>query len=103
MAATPAAIVTPQPSASRAVVPAATIRQDLPAYTSASKTRPMSGAVRVTIGADGKVTKAVMEVPIDPRYDARVLAAARSWIYKPATVGGNPIQSDKIVQINIGQ
>jgi hypothetical protein len=57
----------------------------------------------VTIGADGKVTNAVMEVPIDPRYDARVLAAARGWIYKPATLGGDPIQSDKIVHINIGK
>jgi len=65
--------------------------------------RPTSGAVRVTIGPDGKVTKAVMEVPIEPRYDARVLAAARSWTYKPATVGGDPIQSDKIVHINIGK
>ena len=44
-----------------------------------------------------------MEVPIDARYDARVLAAARSWTYKPATVGGDPIQSDKIVHINIGK
>ena len=103
MAATPAAIVTPKPPTSRAVVPAATIRQDLPAYVSSNKARPTSGAVRVTIGPDGKVTKAVMEVPIDPRYDARVLAAARSWSYKPATVGGDPIQSDKIVHINIGK
>lgn len=101
MAATPAAVV--HPPTSRAVVPAATIRQDLPAYTSSSTARPTSGAVRVTIGPDGKVTKAVMEVPIDPRYDARVLAAARSWTYKPATVGGDPIQSDKIVHINIGK
>ena len=101
MAATPAAVV--KPPTSRAVVPAATIRQDLPAYTSSSQVRPTSGAVRVTIGPDGKVTKAVMEVPIDPRYDARVLAATRSWTYKPATVGGDPIQSDKIVHINIGK
>ena len=103
MAASPAAVGTPTPTMSRAVVPAATIRQDLPAYTSSSQARPTSGAVRVTIGPDGKVTKAVMEVPIDPRYDARVLAAARTWTYKPATVGGDPIQSEKIVHINIGK
>jgi hypothetical protein len=85
------------------VVPATTVRQNLPAYTPTGSVRPTGGAVRVTIGVDGKVTKAVMEVPIDPRYDARVLAAARTWVYKPATVGGEPIQSDKVVQINIGQ
>ena len=103
MAATPATAVAPRATVSRAVVPASTIRQNLPAYTGTGTARPMSGAVRVTIGVDGKVTKAVMEVPIEPRYDARVLAAARSWIYKPATVGGEPIQSEKIVQINIGK
>ena len=102
MAATPATAVTPKP-VSRVVVPAATVRQNLPAYTGTGSARPMSGAVRVTIGVDGKVTKAVMEVPIDPRYDARVLAAARTWVYKPATVGGEPIQSEKVVQINIGK
>ena len=63
----------------------------------------MSGAVRVTIGADGKVSNAVMEVPIEPRYDARVLAATRSWRYKPATLGGAPIQSEKVVHINVSQ
>jgi len=103
MATAPAAVVTSKPPASRAVVVAATIRQSLPAYTASGTMRPMAGAVRVTIGTDGKVTKAVMEVPIEPRYDARVLAAARNWLYKPATVGGEPIQSDKVVQINIAQ
>ena len=121
MATTPASMVTPSaaaapPAASpgaagakpaavptRQVVPAATIRQNVPAFTTTGTTRPMSGAVRLTIGQDGKVTKAVMEVPIEPRYDARLLAAARGWLYKPATLGGEPIQSEKVVHINIGQ
>lgn len=98
-----AATVRPPAVAIRQVVPAATIRQKFPAFTTTGTARPMSGAVRVTIGPDGKVTKAVMEVPIEPRYDARVLAAARDWLYKPATLGGAPIQSEKVVHINIGQ
>jgi hypothetical protein len=122
MATTPATVVTSSPAAAapaagapaaaiarapaaglRQVVPAATIRQNFPAFTTTGSPRPMSGAVRVTIDPDGKVSKAVMEVPIDPRYDAKVLAATRSWLYKPATLGGTPIQSEKVVHINIGQ
>lgn len=109
MATTPATAMTSSPgaampaAATRQVVPASTIRQNFPAFTTTGSARPMSGAVRLTIGADGKVSKAVMEIPIEPRYDARVLAAARGWLYKPATLGGEPIQSEKVVHINIGQ
>jgi hypothetical protein len=98
-----AAMVRAPAAATRQVVPAATIRQTFPAFTTTGSPRPMSGAVRVTIGPDGKVSNAVMEVPIDPRYDAKVLAATRSWLYKPATLDGAPIQSEKVVHINIGQ
>lgn len=100
-------IDTPPPSAvapvRRTLVPAITVRQNVPAYTARNgeTLRPMSGAVRVSIGADGKVTSAVMEVSLEPRYDARLLSAARSWVYKPATLDGQPIDSEKIVQINI--
>jgi hypothetical protein len=91
------------PPAARVLVPATTVRQNFPSYEPlpGQPLRPMSGAVRVTIGADGKVTSAVMEVSVDPRYDVRVVNAAKSWLYKPATLGGTPIQSEKIVQINI--
>jgi TonB family protein len=97
------AAVVPAVTAARRVVPAETIRQDFPAFTASGPSRPMSGAVRVTIGSDGKVKNAVMEVPIDARYDAKVLAAARNWRYKPATVGGEPIQSEKVVHINVAK
>jgi hypothetical protein len=43
-----------------------------------------------------------MVTPIDPRYDARVVAAARQWLYKPALRAGTPIESEKLVSIHIG-
>lgn len=91
------------PPAVRELVPAITIQQSLPAFQTSpgQQLRPMTGAVRVTIGSDGKVKAAAMEVSIEPRYDARVLAAAKSWTYKPATFGGEPITSEKVVQIKI--
>jgi hypothetical protein len=96
--------LTPAPVA-RPLVPAITVRQNIPSYEPlpGRPFQPMSGAVRVTIGVDGKVKAAVMEVPIDPRYDARLINAAKSWIFKPASLGGQPIQSEKIVQINISK
>ena len=100
--ATPAAIA--RPPQARVLVPATTVRQEFPAFTPTPgrPSGPHSGAVRVTIGIDGKVKAATMEVSVDPRYDAKLLAAARAWLYKPATIGGTPIQSEKLVQINIG-
>jgi len=100
-----AAGATPAVSAARTLVPAVTVRQTLPSFEPqpGQPFHPMSGAVRVTIGADGKVKSAVMEVPIDPRYDIRLVNTAKSWLYKPATLGGQPIQSEKIVQINIAK
>src|SRR5688572_17718235 len=99
---TPAAIT--RPPQARVLVPATTIRHVFPAFTPTPgrPSRPSNGAVRITIGADGKVKAAEMEVSVDPRYDAKLLSAARSWLYKPATLGGEPIQSQKLVQINIG-
>jgi hypothetical protein len=107
-AAAPTAALTPaaisRPPQARVLIPAATIRQDFPAFapTPGRPARPQNGAVRITIGVDGKVKAATMEVPMDPRYDAKLLAAARAWLYRPATLGGTPIQSEKLVQINVG-
>jgi tetratricopeptide (TPR) repeat protein len=102
-AAAAAAAITP--SKSSVILPAVTIRQDVPAYVLpyGAQPRTVSGAVRVIIGADGKVKAATMETPIDARYDARVLQAARNWLYRPATRGGEPIESEKVVSIHVGK
>jgi hypothetical protein len=104
-AAAAAAPVTTPAVAPRALVPAVTLRENFPTYEPlpGHPFSPMSGAIRITIGADGKVKAATMEIPIDPRYDVRVVNAAKAWLYKPATLGGEPIQSEKIVQINIAK
>jgi TonB family protein len=87
------------------VTPAVTIEQTVPPFTFTSSTArdgaERTGAVRVIIGTDGTVTRATMERPIDPRYDSRLLAATRSWRYKPATRDGKPVESEKVVEIRI--
>jgi TonB family protein len=58
-----------------------------------------TGAVRLTIDASGKVTNAVMDPSVYPPYDRLVLAAAREWIYRPATQDGQPVVSERRVEI----
>ena len=87
---------------SPAVTPPVTIRQDVPAYIG-TNTRPLTGAVRVVITTDGTVSSAVMEIPMETRYDARVIAAALLWRYQPATRAGKPVQSEKLVEIQVGK
>jgi TonB family protein len=93
------------PPRSMVIRPAVTVRQDIPPFTmklDASRGE-VTGAVRVIIGADGKVKSAAIERSIEYRYDARLLTAAKNWLYKPATRGGEPIESEKTVEIRVGQ
>jgi protein TonB len=55
--------------------------------------------VRVTIDATGKVTGAVMDRPVYPPYDRQLLVAARGWTYRPATRNGQPVASERLVEI----
>jgi hypothetical protein len=101
--------VTPPPTGPKArtaaVVPAEIIRQTVPSYQPrpGQPVKALSGAVKVVIGTDGKVKTAAMDKSVDPLYDIRLVAAARSWTYKPATLDGRPIESEKIVPISVGQ
>jgi hypothetical protein len=56
----------------------------------------------VVIGADGKVKSASMEDSVHPLYDIRLLAAAKSWLYRPALVDGRPTSSEKLVTVTVG-
>ena len=38
---------------------------------------------------------------IEPRYDARVLAATHFWEYRPATENGVPVETESVVEFNI--
>jgi len=83
-------------------VPAAPITQVVPPWqpgTGLSSQLAFSGAVRLSIDATGKVTNAVMEPSVYPPYDRLVLAAAREWVYRPATQDGEPVASQRLVEI----
>jgi periplasmic protein TonB len=105
-AARPAAVTTLRPPSAAAPPPgfvaAVPVSQAVPAWnpgTGFVAQLGFSGAVRVTIDANGKVTGAVMEPSVYPPYDRQILAAARDWTYRPATQNGKPVASERLVEI----
>lgn len=103
----PAAAVAPPPSprVEPIVLQAAVIiRQDLPRWAPTDRMlarQVFNGAIRVSIDVTGRVTEAVMMRPTYPSYDVLLLRAARDWLYKPATRDGQPIASEKIVEVHL--
>ena len=85
-----------------ALVPPVAIRQTLPPWDqpdSQSVKRGVEGTLRVVIGPDGSVESARMEQQTHTSYDARLLEAARGWLYKPATLNGMPVEAEKVIDI----
>ena len=70
----------PAAAAPRRVTQPVAVRQEMPPWPARVPVRAgQSGSVRIKINSSGKVTSAAMVRPIDPRYDAHVLAATHFW------------------------
>jgi len=76
------------------------IRQALPTFPVAALSQ-RSGVVEVLIDEAGLVQSAVMVTSLNPKYNALVLAAAKSWRYQPATVDGVPVKFKKRIQLTL--
>jgi TonB family protein len=105
----PAAPPAPEPAAEPAVrtdtltapVPVA---QEVPVWVppnAIAGSREYNGAIRVRIGADGHVVSAVIEQPTYPSYDAKLLQIAKQWLYKPALRNGQPVESERVIPIQL--
>jgi hypothetical protein len=79
------------------------ISQVFPVWRGAELDVPRTGVVHVFISDAGLVTAVEMEKSIEGIYDQQVLAAARTWRYKPATLRGRPIASDKEIAFTVGR
>jgi tetratricopeptide (TPR) repeat protein len=80
------------------------VKQDVPVWVppnSDAGAREFIGAIRVRIGADGLVKSAVMERATYPSYDARLIQASRTWLYKPATRNGQPVEAERVIPIQL--
>jgi hypothetical protein len=74
------------------------IRQALPPFPGRVVTA-RTGVVEVVIDETGAVESAAMVLPLDPAYNRLVLAAAKSWVYRPARRDGAPVKYRKRVEI----
>ena len=80
------------------------IQQAMPAWEPPGRAfaqTEYNGSLKVTIGIDGKVKNAVIERASHPAYDARLLQVAQSWTYKPATRNGKPVESEKVIAVQL--
>ena len=85
-------------------IPAVAIQQSMPVWEPPARafaTTEYNGAIKVRIGADGKVKNVAIERPSHPAYDARLLQVAMTWLYKPATRNGEPIESEKVIAVRL--
>jgi TonB family protein len=78
------------------------LRQDIPRVPTpiAAQARER-GLLEVIIDEQGRVTNLTLRLSIHPMYDPQLLAAAREWRYKPATVDGTPVKFRKVIQITV--
>ncbi|MGH9347327.1 MAG: hypothetical protein ACRD26_08680 [Vicinamibacterales bacterium] len=86
------------------ILPPVAIQQAMPEWIppdAVAGSREYAGSLKVIIGIDGKVKTATIEKPTYPTYDARLLQAARQWVYQPATRNGEPVESEKIIAIQL--
>jgi TonB family protein len=59
--------------------------------------------IDVLINEDGTVAEVTVKQPVSPAYDKLIVAAARTWRYKPALKDGVPIKFVSTVVINAGE
>jgi tetratricopeptide (TPR) repeat protein len=82
------------------VTPPVAIRQTLPAFPR-DLLATRGGMLEVLINEDGQVETATMRTPINPRYDAMVIGAAKAWRYQPGMLGGVPVKYRKVINISV--
>ena len=62
-----------------------------------------TGKIDVLINEQGAVDDVTVKEPVNPAYDKLIVAAARTWRYKPALKDGVPIKFVSTVVINVSR
>ena len=81
------------------VVAPVVLRQTMPVLGDVFAQR--QGTVEIIINETGMVETATMTVHVNAVYDGMVLAAARTWRYKPATVNGVTVKFRNTIQLDL--
>lgn len=85
-------------------LPPVAIRESLPPWNppdTAARRTEYEGLLRVQIGPDGRVASATMVKRTHPSYDVAAVRAAKSWTYQPATRAGEPVASQKDIEVKL--
>jgi hypothetical protein len=78
------------------------IRQEVPRVPSNFSAQARErGLLEIVIDEQGRVINMALRLPIHPMYDPQLLAAAKEWRYKPATVDGTPVKFRKMIQVTV--
>jgi outer membrane biosynthesis protein TonB len=59
------------------------------------------GVLRLLIDEQGKVEQAALVQKVLDSYDPLLLAAARSWTFRPARRNGQPVRYQKVIGITL--
>src|SRR4029077_17534042 len=62
-----------------------------------------NGKIELLINEQGAVDDVTVKKPVNPAYDKLIVAAARTWRYKPALKDGVPIKFVSTVVINVSR
>ena len=76
------------------------LRQDMPPFP-VKIVSQKTGELEVVIDETGAVESATILTSLEPRYNLLLLAAAKSWRYRPATVDGLPVKFRKRIQMTL--
>ena len=99
----PVAFATPAIDLDAPITQPVIIRQALPAWPNGigQADAEFHGAIDILIDDRGAVTEAKLVNSVHPLYDAKLLEAARDWLYEPARRGGQVIAIQKRVAVTL--
>jgi len=84
------------------VTPPVAIRQEVPRVPTTLSAQARERAIlELLIDEQGRVINLNLRLSIHPMYDPQLMAAAKEWRYKPATVDGVPVKFKKLIQVTV--
>ncbi len=84
------------------ITPPVAIRQEVPRVPTTLSAQARERAIlELLIDEQGRVINLNLRLSIHPMYDPQLMAAAKEWRYKPATVDGVPVKFKKLIQITV--
>lgn len=83
------------------VLPPLAERTPDPQYSESARKAKIEGIATlfVTVGADGRVSDAVIVQTVEPTLDKNAVEAVKRWKFKPALCGATPVPTDITVEV----